>query len=134
MLGHWYIQLLAGAAPAAAAPPAAVGVPGGGRYVIYIDGEPYIGTMQEVQAVLQSLAEQEAKQVIEKAKQPRKPVIKVEPGKDLPKPFEFKPEPVRIQVQEIYQEAYDAAFGVLMAIRLAEIAREIDEEEAMLLL
>ncbi len=135
MLAHIFTSLLSGAsAPAAAS--VSVGAPGKARqYVIYIDGKPYVDTFEGVQSVLQSLAEREAQKAIEKAKAPRKPSIVVKPGKELPKPAEI-PQTVQIQaqVQEFYQSAFDAALSALMARKLAELAAEMDDEEAMLLL
>lgn len=133
MLGHWYNLLLAGV-PASAA---AVGAPGGrkNRYVVYVDGARVVGTYAQIQATLRALAEQQATQVIDKAKAPQKPVIVVKPGSDVDKPAPIvEPMRVQAQVQEFYADIYEQAISALMAQKLALMARDMDDEEAMLLL
>lgn len=99
------------------------------RYVAFINGKRYVGTLPEIEELVEEFAEEQAKQAIAKAKAPKKPRIVVEAGKDVPKrgmaPAQAESVlPIQAQIRDHYLRAYIQAMQEL----------EQDEEDAILAL
>ena len=97
------------------------------RWVVYINGKRYIGSLQEIEQIVAEFAEEQAEKA-QTAKPPKKPKIKVEAGRVIGKTESTKPAQVaqqreqvvvQQQVKDIYAEAYARAIAQM----------ELDEEE-----
>lgn len=111
------------------------------RYSARINGELVTGTYEQIQALILRIAEQEAEkaadEAIKEAKKPKRaPFLRILPGKPVEKTEEVEPE--RIIAKPLvteYEDAYRRFLDKLISERLAaQIAAEMDDEEALLLL
>lgn len=111
------------------------------RYTARINGKLVSGTYEEIQALILRIAEQEAEkaadEAIQEARKPRRaPFLRILPGKPVDKPAEVEsPRIVAKPLVAEYEDAYRRFLEKLISERLAaQLAAEIDDEEALLLL
>ena len=114
-----------------------VGYPKPVRHSVKINGQLITGTYEEIQSIVQQLAEQDAKEaateVIEQAKQPRRAkFLRVLPAKQpdtAPEPIQARPLVVE------YEQAYQAFLQNLLSQALAtRYMRDREDEEALIML
>ena len=107
------------------------------RHSVKINGQLITGTYEEIQSIVQQLAEQDAKEaateVIEQAKQPRRAkFLRVLPAKQpdtAPEPIQARPLVVE------YEQAYQAFLQNLLSQALAtRYMRDREDEEALIML
>lgn len=115
-----------------------VGYPKPVRHSVKINGQLITGTYEEIQSLVQQLAEQDAKEaateVIEQAKQPRRAkFLRVLPAKPQP---DTAPEPIQARPLVVeYEQAYQAFLQNLLSQAIAtQYMRDREDEEALIML
>jgi len=85
------------------------------KFVAYIDGKQYIGDMAYLESVIELLARKQAEEAIDKAKQPKKPRIVIQPPKKAPAQKSATPVEMQVQteVRQIYKQTYDRVYQQL---------------------
>ena len=100
------------------------GVPGHSfRFLVYVNGKPHYGTQEEIDELLEELAEQDA----EKTKKPRTRIV-VQQGKPLMKNEPPPTKPLLIEFQSSFRDYY------LKVYAKAKLKEEEDDEDMLLLL
>lgn len=107
-----------------------IGAPGGGtaripRYMVIVNGEKHFGTREEIERLIEQIAEDRA----EKPNPKRKPKIAVkaekpQDGGPIPQDVKHEAELVQAQMRDMYAEVYRRA--------LAASQQQIDEEDDLI--
>lgn len=88
-----------------------IGAPGGGRYVVFINGAQYIGSRAYIDLIIEEFARKQARKAISDDKPAKPPRIVVQPGKKSAKLPDMAPVSVQIQqdIRNYYVETYAKA-------------------------
>jgi hypothetical protein len=120
---------------------AAIGAPGRKPvYTVKVNGQLITGSYQDIQALIQSLAEQDAKeaatQAIEQAKAPRRAkFLRVMPVKPVEAAQEQITEPIVAKPLVFeYEQAYQTFLQTLLSNAIAQKAMRDDDDETALML
>lgn len=119
------------------ATPTTAGVPGRTfrrtPYVVFIDGRRYIGTEEEIRAVIEEFAEEQAERAILQAKKPKaKPRIVVEPGRAVEGKVFKDMAPAPQVAQQAISLQTDMRRLYAQAVERMLAAFEADEEESLI--
>ena len=116
------------------------GVPGGPvfrrtPYLVYIDGKRYIGTEEEVRALIEEFAEEQAERAILQSKPAKKPRIVVEPGRTVEdKVFKDMSPPPQVAQRAISMQTDMRRLYAEAVARMMAAMAELDEEESLIAL